>query len=159
MPDDDDEDSAARARAAIEKELELWPKPAAAEGADLDCWSPAVPAAMVLLAERHSPTIAAAIARGRERPHLIVIDRPAPRAPEEGLGEVFEIGLPMPAVPYRRVDVQVPARSEPWVAAPVRLSDCPSCAAKAGERCVGFDRWDECHPERLFACLAREDQP
>lgn len=34
MPDDDD---------LVE---EPWPEPAAAEGADVDCWSPAVPAAI-----------------------------------------------------------------------------------------------------------------
>jgi hypothetical protein len=80
-----------------------------------------------------------------------------PRSAAEGVE--FTTGLLQPLVPYRRLDVQVPARSEPWVAPPVRLADCPICAAKPGERCVGFDRWDECHFERLFACPVRGMQP
>lgn len=110
---------------------------------------------LVLGERRDSAVIAAAIARGRERPHLLLLDRPQARAPETDLGEVFEMGPLMPVQPYRRVDVDVPARAEPFVCAPLRLSDCPRCKAQPGDRCIGIDRDDEVHVERLWQCLGR----
>lgn len=75
MNDDNNEpeDPRERAREAwkdwtpadVKKELEPWPTPAAAAGADLDCWSPAVPAAIAVLNEREGSSF---ITIGRSQP-------------------------------------------------------------------------------------------
>lgn len=90
---------------------------------------------------------------------------PASRARADGYRERrklheehFEVGESRPIAPataFRpvRINVQQPAESpeQPWVCPPVRLCHCPICDAKAGVRCDGFERWDECHLERLLA--------
>jgi hypothetical protein len=133
---------------------------------DLDCWSPALPSALALVAERPGATSAIAAAIARPRPHVVLlVDRPqaaAPAAPEEPIDVILPAGFTVgPPVPLARTQAFRPARAlcaplpEPYVAPPVRLVDCPACAAKAGTRCAGFDRWDECHAERLWACVTR----
>ncbi len=101
MPDDDDPDAAPvklndldyqRFSNAMKK-----PAPPTAalvdlfRDADLDCFSPAAPAALALAAERSdSAVIAAAIARGRERPHLVLIDRPKAEPEPEPIDVIVE---------------------------------------------------------------------
>jgi hypothetical protein len=87
---------------------------------DLDCWSPAAPAARAVAAER------------------------------------WEVGELQPVQPFRpRVDIDIPARAEPYVCPPLRLSDCPRCGSRPGARCAGIDRDDEVHWERLVRCMSR----
>lgn len=102
--------AAARAREAwkdwtpaeVDKELEPWPRPAAAEGADLDCWSPAVPAAIALVKAAELPANLSPAARARQEGY-------AERRLQFPDGE-FTIGPPQPLVSFRsRVDVDVPA--------------------------------------------------
>ena len=137
MPDDDDPDAPVklndldyqRVSNAVKKAapptaamVDLFRAHPAAEGADLDCWSPAAPAALALLAESPgvSPAIAAAIARGRARPHVIVLgDRPE----KVGLDlETFEIGPLQSLVPYRRVACTPPTEAPPRT---VRVDGAP----------------------------------
>jgi hypothetical protein len=93
-----------------------------------------------------SAAIRAAIARP-SAPPVLLVDRSQAAEPEAPID--IRIGSPQRVPPVRRVDCAQPPA--PWVCPPVRMVDCPVCSAKAGERCEGFDRWDECHAERLEA--------
>lgn len=88
---------------------------------------------------------------GRE-PVLLAIDPPKAPEAEAPIDVILPVAVARPvnrAFKPTRVNCAPPP--EPWVCPPVRLADCPACAAKVGERCVGFDRWDECHAERVGA--------
>ncbi len=41
--------------------------------------------------------------------------------------------------------------------APLRFSDCPACGVKTGKRCIGIDRDDTVHIERVWQCMARQN--
>jgi hypothetical protein len=97
-------------------------RPKAVPEPDLDCWSPALPAALAVHKER------------------CWIGEPQPLAQRHAFRPT-------------RIDVTPP--TTPVVAVPIRVSDCPRCKAQPGQRCVGIDRDDECHVERMWQCLGR----
>lgn len=42
-----------------------------------------------------------------------------------------------------------------WQCPPIRLSACPTCGADPGVQCVGIERNDEVHIDRVWQCLTR----
>jgi len=42
-----------------------------------------------------------------------------------------------------------------WQCPPIRLSECPTCRAEPGVQCVGIERNDEVHVDRVWQCLTR----
>ncbi len=46
-----------------------------------------------------------------------------------------------------------------WQCPPIRLSGCPTCGAEQGVQCVGIERNDEVHVDRVWLCLTRTGNP
>jgi len=58
---------------------------------------------------------------------------------------------PQARMPIGRVSLP----SDPsWQCPPIRLSGCPTCGVAPGVQCVGIDRNDEVHVDRVWQGLA-----
>lgn len=114
---------------------------------------PITPLVLAVHAERHSYPLAQAIGRAGSA-HVFVIDnRPGKDpTPEPFPAEFFEV-WPSTRTPGMKAVVE--QQLTDYVAPPIRVSFCPACKAPQGARCEGFERWDECHIERVQAAMLR----